>query len=69
VPPLDVGSSVTVSTTLIGPPFSYRHIRGRSKCVHAVSTTGPCFHFARNRVPTPTGPAVNRSIDTQSGFQ
>lgn len=30
--------------------------------------TGPCFDFARNRVPTPTGPSVSFCMETQDAI-
>jgi len=69
VPPPAVGSRVTLRTQAMEPPFTYVQAWGRSYAVTSVNTTGPCFHFARNLVPTPTGPSVNCSIETQSGFQ
>ena len=59
VPPLEVGSRVTLRTQAIEPPFAYVQLRGRSYAVTSVKTTGPCFHFGRNLVPTPTGPSVS----------
>ena len=64
-----VGSSVILRMQAMEPPFSYVQLRGRSYAVTSGKMTGPCFHFARNLVPTPTGPVVSCSIDRQSGFQ
>ena len=59
---------VPVKTTRIGPPLWFSQPVGRSYRTVSTSTAGPPFHFARNRVPTPTGPSVSFSTDWTVGF-
>ena len=57
-----------MKSTSSGPPLWISHASGRSYLTIVASMAGPPFHFARNRVPMPTGPSVSFSTSSTAGF-